>query len=430
MEIAIAGLVMFIVLIAIGVPFWANLAGVSIFIIVAGTHLSLSTVSQQMFDAVSRFPLMAIPFFLFAGHVMARGGCSGSIFAMFASFFGHRPAGLPTAVVLLAMVFSALSGSVLATVSAVTVVSLAPMLKQGFPKHLSLGLFAASGTLGTLIPPSITMILYAPMAERSISVLFLSGIFPGIFIGLCLIMVVVILSLRRHFELGTAATWRERLLHIRNSLPALGIPVIILGGIYGGVFTPTEAAAVASVYGLLIGWLVYRQIDWKVIKECTTASLRSTSMIYLLIASACLYGMVLSYFQIPQMLTQAMVGMGLTLATFTLVAMMIIFILGCFMDIVPILFITTPLLLPAFIGFGGDPIHYGIILIACLHVGQVTPPFGMAIFVAAGLGQEPAEQVFRGAFWFLVSMILSAAVLAYVPVISLYLPTLWMRAMG
>jgi len=386
------------------------------------TFTPLTQVPDQLFNALNTFPLVAVPFFIFAANIMSHGGISRRLTEAANAVVGHFRGGLAMTAVLSCMFFAAISGSSPATVVAVGTLLIPAMIKSGYGRNFSTGLVSTAGSLGILIPPSIPLIVYGIATEQSIGDLFLAGILPGLFAGLLLLGLVVVVSRRRNLGGGEEMiqmTNRERLLAFRDSFLSLLLPVFVLGGIYGGIFTPTEAAAMAVFYALLVSLLVYREIGLKDLPRIAVSSARMSAMVMFIIANGILFSFVLTSEQIPNEVTNLFVNLDLSKWGFLLIVNLLLLITGCFMETSSAILILAPILLPVATELGVNPIHLGVIMVMNLEIGMVTPPLGLNLFVASGISGMSVLRVAKAALPSALVLLFALFVVTYVPDLAL-----------
>ncbi|MDO5698952.1 MAG: TRAP transporter large permease [Dermatophilus congolensis] len=388
------------------------------------TLMPMTQVPERLFNALNSFPLMAIPFFVFGANLMSRGGISKRLTDAGNAVVGHLRGGMGMTAVLACMFFAAVSGSSPATVVAVGTLMIPAMIASGYPKQFSTGLIASAGSLGILIPPSIPLIVYGISTEQSIGDLFMAGVLPGIMAGSMLLLTVVIVAWRKGYGTGEyqiRMTGRERIKALADASLSLMLPVIVLGGIYGGLFTPTEAAAVTVGYALLVSMGVYRELKFKDLWPIVLASARTSAMVMFIIANGILFTFVLTSERIPAQITDAILGMELQPWQFLLIVNLILLVVGCFMETSSAILILAPILLPIAMELGVDPIHLGVIMIMNLEIGMITPPLGLNLFVASGLSGMSVLQVAKASIPFAVVLITGLLLVTYIPAISLFL---------
>jgi C4-dicarboxylate transporter DctM subunit len=385
------------------------------------TLIPMSQVSERLFNALNSFPLMAIPFFVLAANIMSRGGISKRLTDFGASLVGHLRGGLAITAVLACMFFAAVSGSSPATVVAVGAILIPAMIANGYPKEFSTGLIATSGSLGILIPPSIPLIVYGIATEQNIGNLFVAGVLPGLMAGLMLIVMVVFVAWKRGY--GRAgkefrASPRERLRFFRDAILALLLPVIVLGGIYSGFFTPTEASAVAVAYSLVVSLLIYRELKLGALWDVLLKSARTSAMVMFIIANGILFTFVLASERIPGSISEAIGEWGLEPWQFLVLVNVLLLFVGCVMETSSAILILAPILLPIALELGIDPIHFGIIVVMNLEIGMITPPLGLNLFVASGMSGMSVLQVAKAAIPSALVLLLALAIVTFVPFLS------------
>ncbi len=409
----------------LGIPIWTALSLGAVFLIIFVIGLPVQNVPITFFNGIDSFTLMAITFFLLAGAVMAYCGPSLYIFNVVNSFFGKRRGGLAITSVVMCMIFAAITGSSTATLAGVAALARPEMLKKGYSNDFIASLLAASCTLGQMIPPSILMILYGVMVQQNTGTLFISGIIPGIISGIVLCVMAWLNSPKPDkneiIENPKLYSWKNRGKSLVLGFPALIMPVAVLGSIYAGVVTPTEAGALAAVYSLFIAF-IYRKLNWKTFKASIVSTVTSNSMIFILVAGAILFANPITFLRIPQQISEIIVGMGLT-ATQLMFASAILFILfGMVLDVIPILYLTIPALYPALLAVGVDLIHFNVVMILCMQIGQISPPFGTALYVSAGVCDASVENVSKGVIKYIIAYAVITAIIILIPGLSLWLP--------
>ncbi len=411
---------------AIGMPIAISLGLSSIVTIVFFSQDSLASMTIKMFETSEHYTLMAIPFFVLAGVLMSTGGVAKRMVNFAIAAVGHLRGGLAIASVLACMLFAAVSGSSPATVVAIGSIVIAGMVKNGYPKEFGAGVICNAGTLGILIPPSIVMVVYAAITEVSVGRIFLAGVVPGIVLGLMLMVAVWWRAGKLKTTPPPKASTREVLRALRESLWGLALLVIIMGGIYGGIFTPTEAAAVSAVYALIVAVFIYRDLGFKDLPHVFLEASRTTVMLMFIVANALLFAHVLTTERIPQTIAEQIVGMGMTPWMFLVVVNVILLIAGNFMEPTGIILILAPIFFPIATQLGIDPIHLGIIMVVNMEIGMVTPPVGLNLFVTAGVTGMNLVQVTRAALPWLSVLLVFLVMVTYIPQISLFLPDLLM----
>lgn len=386
------------------------------------TTLPLTQVPDTLFNALNNFPLMAVPFFVLAANIMSRGGISQRLIDAANSAVGGFRGGLAMTAVISCMFFAAISGSSPATVVAVGTLLIPSMVSKGYGREFSTGTIATSGSLGILIPPSIPLIVYGIVTEQSIGDLFIAGVLPGLMAGLMLLILVVIISRRRNLG-GTSAAEQaslgDSLRAFRDASLSLLLPVLVLGGIYGGLFTPTEAAAAAVFYALVVSLVVYREIGLKDLPEIFLSSARTGAMVMFIIANGILFSFMLTSERIPDQVASLFLDAELSRWAFLLIVNLILLIAGAFMETSSALLILAPIFLPVATELGVNPIHLGIIMVMNLEIGMITPPLGLNLFVASGMSGMSVLRVAKAALPTALVLLLALFIVTYVPGIAL-----------
>ena len=451
MEVAILFLLV-IAMLMIGVPIAISLGLSSIFFLLTLSDTSLASIAQSFFQAMAgHYTLLAIPFFILASSFMSTGGVAKRIIRFSIAVVGHFPGGLAIAGVFACMLFAALSGSSPATVVAIGTIVIAGMRQVGYSKEFAAGVIANAGTLGILIPPSIVMVVYASATDVSVGRMFLAGVIPGLLAGIMLMVTIYIIAKMRNLPKGDWLGWNEIFASAREAVWGLFLIVIILGGIYGGIFTPTEAAAVASVYAFFIAVFVYRDMGplaaregkprqnliqnpsalitaffHKDTRDTLFEAGKLTVTLMFIIANALILKHVLTDEQIPQQIASAMLSAGFGAIMFLVIVNIILLIGGQFMEPSGLIVIVAPLVFPIAIELGVDPIHLGIIMVVNMEIGMITPPVGLNLFVTSGVARMPMMSVVRAALPFLGVLFIFLILITYVPIISTFLPTYFM----
>ncbi|MBX9613662.1 MAG: TRAP transporter large permease subunit [Burkholderiales bacterium] len=416
--------VMLFVLMSLGMPVAVALGLSSLLTILFFANDSLASMSLKLFETSELYTLLAIPFFILGGTFMTTGGVAKRMIRFANSCIGHLRGGLAMASVMACMLFAAVSGSSPATVVAVGSIVIAGMVKAGYSKSFAAGVICNAGTLGILIPPSIVMVVYGAATETSVGKLFMAGVIPGIMLGLMLMVAIYIRARMLDVPRQPRAPMGEIVRSGRDSLWGLMLIIIILGGIYGGIFTPTEAAAVAAVYAFFIAVFVYRDIGMKQVPHVLLESGKVTVMLMFIVANALLFAHVLTTERIPQQIAETIVAWGMAPWQFLLVVNVLLLIAGMFMEPTGIILIMAPILFPIATRLGIDPVHLGIIMVVNLEIGMVTPPVGLNLFVTAGITNMSIMQVARAALPWTLVLLLFLAIITYVPAITLFLPNM------
>lgn len=408
-------------LLFLGVPVAIALGLSSTIAILWTGDLPMLIVGQKIVTSVDLFPLMAIPFFILAGVLMELGGISQRLINLANAITGHLPGGLALVAVVTSMFFAAVSGSSAATVAAIGSILIPAMINRGYHRNFAGGIQAISGELGVIIPPSIPMILYGVTTSTSIRDMFIAGIIPGILIGITLLIAVFVIAKVRGYQAETGITWADRRKAFVQAIIPLMMPVIILGGIYGGIFTPTEAGAVAVAYAFIVGVFVYKEIKWKEVIPLLGRSVITSAIILFIIANAGLFGWILSREGVPQMVASFFAGLSDSPVVFLLIINALLLIVGMFIETSVSIILLAPLLAPVAMQMGIDPVHFGIIMIVNLAIGMCTPPLGVNLYISCEIAKINIIQITKGIIPLLLVMIFNVLLLSYVPWFSMWL---------
>ena len=424
MELALLIGVLFLLLImGLPVAFALGIASLMTFYVL---DIPLIVGFQRMAASMNLFALMAIPFFVFAGDLMHRAGIAERLIRVADAALGQRRGGLGQVGVGASMMFGAVSGSAIASVSAIGA-TLGPMMREkGYDADYVVNVTATSAVTGLLIPPSHNMIIYAAAAGVSISLadLFLAGILPGLLTGLLLMLSAYLVARKRNYPKGQFPGWRAFAVSFAGAIPGLLSAAIVVVGVLSGVFTPTESAGIAVAYTILVALLVYRSLTWEGFFAATTASVRTTAMVMIIIGAAGAFGWLLALLQAPTQLAELLRGITENPILLLLLINLVLLLLGTFMDMAPLIIITTPIFLPMTVALGMDPVHFGIMLLLNLGIGLVTPPVGAVLFVGCAIGKIPIEQTVRTIWPFYGALLLALIAVIYIPGLSLWLPTM------
>ncbi len=416
--------ILLFVFMAVGMPVAVALGLSSILTIMMFAHDSLASLTLKLFETAELYTLLAIPFFILGGAFMTTGGVARRMIRFANACIGHMRGGLAMASVLACMLFAAVSGSSPATVVAVGAIVIAGMVKAGYPKEFAAGVICNAGTLGILIPPSIVLVVYGAATETSVGQLFMAGVIPGIVLGLMLIVAIYVRARILDIPREPRASIGEVLKAGRDSLWGLLLIVIILGGIYGGIFTPTEAAAVAAVYAFLIAIFVYGDIKMAQVPKVVLDAGKVTVMLMFIVANALLFAHVLTTERIPQQIAETIIAWGMPAWQFLIVVNILLLIAGMFMEPTGIILIMAPILFPIATQLGIDPVHLGIIMVVNLEIGMVTPPIGLNLFVTAGITKMSIMAVARAALPWTLVLVAFLILITYVPAVTMFLPNL------
>jgi C4-dicarboxylate transporter DctM subunit len=413
-----------IVLLFLGFPIFVVLLATAAIAIVIFYSIPLTVLHQVMFGSLDSAALLAVPFFIFAGEIMAAGGISGRLVAWAKSLFGRSKASLPITTVATCVVFGAISGSSAATVAAVGRITFRPMLDAGYDRRFATGLLTASGLIDNMIPPSIAMILYAIVAEQSLVRIFTAGFVPGVLFALAFVAYVLVKSWGSAIDPPEPFRWARLGRETLNAAWALGMPVIILGGIYTGVLSANEAGGAACVYAILVAMFVHRDVGVTQLLDLARRSAYVTSQLMVIVASAGVFSWLLTTSGAAPRLADVFAALDLSSAMLLFIVNVFLLLVGIFFDPAPAILLLTPILLPVVKAAGIDLIHFGIVMTANLSIGCFTPPFGINIFVAQAVFKQPVSVIYRGVMPFIWLSIAVLAVITYVPELSLFLTRL------
>lgn len=417
----------FICLLLLGLPISMVLAVTTTFVLLFFTDTPLTILVQQLFNALDKFVILAIPFFILAGGIMTEGGIARRLVAVMNLLVGRFRGGSAMATVVACVFFAALSGSSPATVVAIGSIMYPAMIKAGYGEKFTTGLISSAGSLGIVIPPSIPMILYCLVMNTSVAELFVAGIIPGLMIGGALMGYTYVLATKRNWRQTQSYTWPQAFRIIREGLWGLMLPVIVLGGIYSGAFTPTEAAAVSVVYALVVELAIYRELTFRNLLKVSRDSALFSACILFILACAMTFVWLLTSEQIPNQLADFIIANVHSWWVFLSLVAVFFLLTGAAMDAVSAMLVLSPLFMETLNRFGIDYVHYGIVMVLMIELGFLTPPFGLNLFVAMGLTGKPLMQVARAVAPFLLIMLACVALLTFVPQISLFLPNLLLR---
>jgi C4-dicarboxylate transporter DctM subunit len=408
-------------LLALGVPIFLILLVTVIVLLAFFMTVPFTVVPQMMFGSIDKFALLAVPFFIFAGEVMGQGGISERLIRWVQSLFGGVRGSLALTTVATCEFFGAISGSSPATVAAVGRIMYPALRADGYEEKFALGLVTSSGAIASIIPPSILMILYGAAAEQSVAALFIGGVFPGLLIGVLTALYIVVYAHRQRLGRREGFRWATFWRSTREGAWALGAPVVILGSIYTGICTPTEAAGIAGVYGIVVTRYVYRDITWARLWDIAVSSVVLTAQIMIVVAAAGVFSWLLTVSGVPQTVVGAVQGLEVEPWLMLVAINVLLLIVGCLIDPTSATLILTPLLVPIVRAIGVDLIHFGVILTVNLSIGMFTPPFGLNLFVSQALFNASMTRIARGLVPFIAIQVLALAIVTYVPWLSLYL---------
>jgi C4-dicarboxylate transporter DctM subunit len=417
----IVGVVLFVLLLA-AVPIGIALSSAAAAYIMVDPLLEPTVIFRQFFSFIGRYSLTAIPLFIFAGFLMEKTGLVKQLFAFADSMVGHLPGGFGVATVLACVLFGAISGSSVAMAAAMSVIAIPEMRKRGYPDWLSGGLVATAGGIAILIPPSIPLLLYGIVTETSIVRLFFAGVIPGLMLALSYIVTIVSLAiwlkLPRSGKFEFARVWRES----KSAIPALGMPVVILGGLYGGLFTPTEAAAAACGYAMIYGLIVGRGEFIRQLLPTAMRAMNLTGVILFLVGSVGVFQFLAANMYWPQKITDTIVGWGLTPLAFIFAYMAVLLVLGMFVDGVAMILLTVPVIFPVAYAMKIDPVALGIMLTLNIEMGVVTPPVGLNLFAVSGTSRIPLQSAIKGTIPFFIGDAIVLLLVIFIPELATWLP--------
>lgn len=415
--------VLLIVLLVGTAPIFVALAGSTAVSYAVLSDLDLVLILQRMFAGVNKLSLISIPMFIFAANIMSEGGISKRIINLANAFVGHIPGGLGMTVVLASLFFGAISGSAPATVVAIGGILYPALKEKNYPDSYSVGVVTAAGSLGVIIPPSVTMIVYGVVTGASVGALFMAGFGAGVIYALIYMLYTYVVAKRDPSIIREEKmSWKTRLIAAKDSAWAMGVPIIILGGIYSGIFTPTEASCVAVIYAMVVALLVYREMSIKQLIDCARRSALSTVQVMILLAAASVFAYILTAEGVTVAMANAVLSVSSNKYVILFMMNIILLICGMFLDGCSIITILGPLFYPIAVQAGIDPIHLGIVIVVNTAIGMFTPPFGLNLFVASSITKKPILTVSKGVIPFIVISIIALLVITYVPEVSLFIP--------
>jgi len=416
-----AGMLILIVILFTGVPMYVA------FVITDGMlntwlcQIPLTAMASHMFQSLNSWTIMAVPFFILVGELMSRTKLSQELIDVSDSWVGWIPGGYAVTLVVSTVMFGAISGSGIAAIAAIGVLIVPSMIERGYPKGFAIALSAASAQIGVLIPPSIPLILFGELTDTSVSGLFAAGVVPGLCLAGILIVFSIIMAVTKGWPRSRVYTWRERRVVLIKGLPALFLPLLILGGIYGGFFSPTEAAVVGCAYAFVLG-MITRKLSWQETVGAVVSTARVTGMIFLLVAATVLFGKIMIYSMVPHLIVESVAEAGLTMGLFMLCIIGLYLILGMFAEVIVITLVTVPILYPVMCALGVPAYSFAIIMTTGVVIAGITPPVGVNIFTASAVFNEPAADIIKNVWGFLISEIAFLFLVAYMPVLSTWLP--------
>jgi C4-dicarboxylate transporter, DctM subunit len=410
-----------VALLALGFPFFILLLATATLAIVLLTPVPPTAVVQIMFGSIGNFSLLAVPFFIFAGELMGRGGMARRLVAVAIASFGGIRGAVPITTVGAAALYGSISGSTAATVAALGPLFYPELRKTGYDQKFSTGVITCAGYLDNIIPPSIAMILYCAAAEQSVIKLFAAGVIPGIVLAAIMAVYIYCYARWKRLDAGTRFRWPAFVTALKEGAWAIMMPVIVFSGLYGGIFSPTEAAGVACVYAIVVTMGIYREISWRVFWEVSITSMYLTAQIFLIVAVAGVFSWLLTTSGIARVAVNFISELNLQPWMVLLIINIFLLIVGCFIDTASSILVLSPLLLPIALAIGVDPIHFGIIMVTNLSIGTFTPPFGVNIFVAQSIFDVPLRSIYAGVVPFIAVALVGLMIITYVPELSLWL---------
>lgn len=415
----------FLLLMALGVPIAVAMGMASVAALTIATDLPIVAVGQRMLVILDSFPFLALPFFILAGLFMEQGGITRRLVDFAAIFVGRITGGLAQVLIGSNLVISGTSGSAVADCAATGTVLIPAMAKAGYSRAFAAALTSAAATAGPLIPPSIMFVLYGAIASVSIGQLFIAGVVPGLIVGVYLSVAAYVISKRRGYPMLPPVTLAEAARTTIKAMPALLMPIVVLGGIIGGVFTPTEAGAIAAVYGFLVSMFVYKEMKWSQLSGMLVSAGVMTAAVMLIVSAASLFSWLLTRERAPDMLTGALTSLTSNPVVFLLLVNILLLVLGSFLEAVSLLIMITPIMAPLALAYGIDPIHFGVVLVLNLTIGLNTPPVGMNMFIVCAISKITVGEYTREALPFLFALVLVLLLITYVPQTVLWLPGLF-----
>ena len=414
--------VLLLVLMITGMPISISLGLTVLSFLFFFTSVPIESVALKLFTGIEKFEIMAVPFFILAGNFLTHGGVAKRMIAFATAMVGHLPGGLGLSAVVACSLFAAVSGSSPATVVAIGSILLPAMVKAGYPQRFGAGIVASAGGLGILIPPSIAMVMYAVSTNSSIGALFMAGVIPGLVLASMLMLTTWWIARRNNYPKAKRASWGERWTAFRESVWGLMLIVIVMGGIYSGVFTATEAAAMSAVYAFVIATFIYKDLRLSDLKRVLLSSAHLSAMLLYIITNAVLFSYLLTSEQIPQSMSQWMIESGLGPIGFLLVANLLLLLAGNFMEPASIILIFAPILFPIAMSLGIDPVHFGIIMTVNMEIGMITPPVGLNLYVASGISKLGLTDMSKAVGPWLLTMLVFLMIVTYWAPLSLWLP--------
>jgi tripartite ATP-independent transporter DctM subunit len=414
-------------LIMLGLPIAVSMGLTSVFFFVAlGETDVLTMVPARMYSSTTSFTLLAIPFFILTGNLMNAGGITHRLFRFAQNLVGHFRGGLGHVVVVSAMIFAGMTGAAVAEAAALGTVELEGMVKRGFDRKFSAAILASASTIGPVIPPSIPFVIYGSITGTSVGRLFLGGFVPSFLMGIALMLIVYLVSRRRNYPKEPRATFREFMDSAVGALSAIATPIIIIGGMVSGIFTPTEAAVGATVYALILTMFVYREVKFKDLPRILWETLESSVRVLFIISAAGIFGWLLIHQRVPETVITGLMSLSHNPWVVLLIINVILLILGCFMEGICIMLLTIPVFMPMIAKLGIDPVHFGVMMTLNLMVGLLTPPVGMVLYTLASISKVPVWALAHELRWHMVALTVVLFLVTFVPGFVTFVPNLFM----
>ncbi len=427
MTFAIFGVLIFFIMVGLPIAVSMGLTAVIFFVALGETDV-LCMVPARMYSSTTGFPLLAIPFFILVGNLMNTGGMTNRIFRFAQSMVGHIKGGLGHVNVVNSMIFAGMSGAAVADAAGIGMVELEAMTKAGFDRRFSAAVTAASSTIGPVIPPSIPFVIFGSITGTSVGRLFLGGFVPGFIMGIAMMITVYIISDRRGYPRERRATFRQFVASGLNAWSAMLCPVIIIGGIMLGIFTPTEASVVAVIYAIIVTLVVYKEISIRDLPRILWETLEHTIRVMFIISAAGIFGWLLIHQKVPDAVVKSLMSLSKNPWVILLIINIILLILGCFMEGISIMLLTIPVFMPLIIKIGIDPVHFGVLMTLNLMIGLLTPPVGMVLYAVSSVGKIPLWELASELKWYIVALMVSLGLITYIPGLVTWLPNLLMGA--
>ena len=412
------------VLMVVGMPVALAMGLSALSVVLLKGETSPMVMAQRMFVGVDSLPLLAIPYFILAGGLMEHGGISLRLVRFAGAMVGHIRGGLGMVTVVASMIFAGISGSAAADTSAIGSIMMPAMIRRGYKRGFVVVLQASAGTIGPIIPPSILMIIYGSMTGLSIGRLFLAGFVPGVLVGLSLMALNYYYARRDGYEGETRATWRQTARAAWDALPALALPVVIIGGILGGIFTATEAGVTAVVYALIVGFFVYRKLRLKELPRIFANAAMTSFGLMFIVANAAMFGWVLAREEFPRLTVGFLTSLTSSPHIIMLLVILFLLLVGCFVETISAMIILVPMLFATGAAYKFDPIHFAMVIVILLLIGTITPPVGILLYLACGMTKTPISEALKYITPFVVAMLAVVVLVAYFPQISLFVPNL------